>query len=486
MSDFMGNGFLGGTAEGLANLNKAMQAGHITGRDTANQNLGQEPLKVESLETVLKLLEFRQKDITLFGLLPKLKAYNTVEEYLQLKSYGDERGGFYGEGELSDVENSTYVRRAELVKYMQVTGEVTMQAQMVRSFVPAMRQEVENKMKWILRLANSSLTKADSEIVPQQFNSLYKQHQSVGTTEEYLYSTLEQYYNETTVIDLRGKSLTQYDIENGAVNVDLNYGSVSHLCAPTTVVSAVSQEYFETQRILQGGTGVSGRFGTVAKSISTTLGDVDLAADKFMARKPEKTALSAATSLKAPSAPTVGSVDLATDPLSKFTQAEEGNVFYAASAINRYGESTLTIFATPVALVAGQSVDIAVSASVGANSASGYQIYRTEATTASTAAGLTFFPIFEVSASQASAGYENAGQGKVRDRGYFMPNTEQAFLTEMSDEVLSFKELAPISKLDLAVQSMSNRFICFLFGTPIVYAPKKMVRYINIGKFQTP
>ena len=484
MNDF-GNGFLGGSAEGLASLQKAMQAGNITGRDTANQSLGQEPLKVESLETTLKLLEFRQKDLTLFSLLPKLKAYNTVEEYLQLKSYGEERGGFYGEGELSDVEDSTYVRRAELVKYMQVTGEVTMQAQMVRSFVPAMRQEVENKMKWILRLANSSLTKADSEIVPQQFNSLYKQHQSVGTSEEFIYSTLEEYYNDTTVIDLRGKSLTQYDIENGAVNVDASFGSVSHLCAPTKVISGVSQEYFETQRILQGGTGVSGKFGTVAKSISTTLGDVDLAPDKFMGRKPEKTNLSQATSLKSPSAPVVATLELVTDNLAKFGQAEAGNVFYAVSALNRYGESALTVFATPVSITEGQSVEIAMTASSGANATSGFQIYRTEVTAAATSAGLNFFPIFEVSAAQAAAGYENAGQGKVRDRGYFMPNTEQAFLTEMSDEVLSFKELAPISKLDLAVQSMSNRFICFLFGTPIVYAPRKMVRYINIGKFQS-
>jgi hypothetical protein len=44
-------------------------------------------------------------------------------------------GGFYGEGALSDVQDSTYIRRAEKIKYIQVTGEVTLQAQMVKSML---------------------------------------------------------------------------------------------------------------------------------------------------------------------------------------------------------------------------------------------------------------------------------------------------------------------------------------------------------------
>ena len=104
------DGFLGNQSEGTAELLKAMQAGQITGRDTANQSLTQEPLKVESLETTLKLLDTRMKDIKLLNKMPKLTAYNTVEEFLQLESYGSDRGGFYNEGELSDVEDSVYKR----------------------------------------------------------------------------------------------------------------------------------------------------------------------------------------------------------------------------------------------------------------------------------------------------------------------------------------------------------------------------------------
>src|SRR5690606_35889932 len=264
-------GFAGDETMGQNELIKAMQAGQITGRDTTGLSLTQEPLKVESLETALKVLEFRTQDIKLFNALPKKTAYNTVEEYLQLASYGTERGGFYDEGELSDVEDSVYIRRAEHVKYMQVTGEVTLQAQLVRSYVDAMRQEVQNKMMWILRLADRALTKGDSDVINQEFNSIYKQHQSVGTATGLLYADNHSYYNSGTVIDLRGQSIKQEHIEQAAVMVDLNYGTANSFFGPTTMVSTLSQDYYNRQRILFGAgttSAATGALGTVPTSIA--------------------------------------------------------------------------------------------------------------------------------------------------------------------------------------------------------------------------
>ena len=474
-------GFLGGEAEGQVELQKAMQAGQITGRDASGQLLTMEPLKAESLETSLKLIEFRLQDIKLWNAMPKLTAYNTVEEFLQLASYGQQRGGFYDEGELSEVEDSKYIRKSEKVKYMQVTGEVTMQAQMVRSFIDAMRKETENKMMWILRLANTSLTKADSGIIPQEFNSLYKQHASIGIGDDFLYPTFEDYYKSNVVVDLRGKSLKQTHLEDGAVAIDSNYGNIDNLFAPTTVISALSKDYYETQRILLGGN-YNGNVNTVPKVISTTLGDVKLNSDKMMKKDPEKTLANPATSVKAPSTPSTVAVALTADPLVKYATGEFGDVFYAVSAINRYGESNLTAYATAVTLAANQRPDITITPGPSAIAPTGYVIYRTKVTTANSPVGLTFYPIFKVSISQVAAGINGASAGKVGDRGYFMPDTEECFATEMIDDVLSFKQLAPLSKLDLAVLSMSRRFITFLFGTPQLYTPKKMIRYINVAK----
>lgn len=480
------DGFGGADTAGQADLIKAMQAGHVTGRDTTNLGLTQEPLKVESLETALKVLDFRTQDVKLFNALPKLTAFNTVEEYLQLDSYGAERGGFYREGELSDVVDSTYVRRAEHVKYMQVTGEVTLQAQIVRSYVKAMKAEVQNKMLWILRLADKTLTKGDADVIPEEFNSLYKQHQSVGVGTGYLYADNSTYYNSGLVIDLRGKSIKQEDIEAAAVMVDMNYGQATDFFGPTTMISTLSQDFYNRQRFFMTGNAspVTDTIGTNPDYIATTQGKIRLNSDKFMAADKARLANSNATSPAAPAAPTVSAAAIvANDVQSKYVASEAGNVFYAVSALNNKGESALGIVTTAVALVAGAAVDLTISPSAGANPASGYVIYRSKVAKAgATANDVQFYPIFKVSAANVVAGYDGAAGGKVRDRGFILPDTEQGFVAEVSEDVMSFKQLAPMSKLDLAVNAMSRRFIAFLMGTPILYAPKKFVRIINAGK----
>lgn len=475
-------------AEGFAgdDLIKAMQAGQITGRDTTGLSLTQEPLKVESLETALKVLEFRTQDVKLFNALPKKTAYNTVEEYLQLASYGSERGGFYDEGELSDVEDSTYIRRAEHVKYMQVTGEVTLQAQMVRSYVDAMRQEVQNKIMWILRLADKALTKGDADVIVQEFNSIYKQHQSVGTATGLLYADNFTYYNSDTVLDLRGESLKQEHIEKASVMVDLNYGSATDFFGPTTMVSALSQDYYNRQRILFGAGSTSvatGALGTVPTTIGTTLGNIRLNSDKFMKADEPKRVNSSATSPFAPPAPTVsGASVVSPDSQSLYQAGDAGDVFYAVSAINKKGESALTVVGTAVTLAAGSSVDLSVTATAGANPTQGYVVYRTKVTTASSPTDLLFYPIFKVSVSAAQAGYDGGSANTIRDRGMFLPDTDQGFVAQLDDEVLAYKQLAPISKLDLAILAPSRRFLVFSYGTPVLFAPRKLVRIINAGK----
>lgn len=479
-------GFMGNEDAGKAELLKAMQAGQITGRDTTGLPLTQEPLKVESLEKTLKILEMRSQDIKLYNAIPKMTAYNTVEEYIQLVSYGNQNGGFYDEGSNSVVQDSTYIRRAEKVKYMQVNGKVTLQAQMVKSYVDAMTQETKNKMMWLTRLADKALTSADSDIVPQQFNSLYKSHASVGTTQDFLYSTFEAYYNSGTVIDLRGTSLKQGHIEDGAIQVDSHYGNVDSVFAPTSVLSALTKDYFATQRIIQGGTGFNGMIGMGGlKSISTTIGDVNLMTDKFMSQDPAKNSATPSDSALVPAAATSVSVAVVASALSKYKAGEVGNVFYAVSALNAAGESNITIFATPVTLAVGFGCDITIVNGSGANVLNGYKIMRTKVTAASTPAGLDFFPIFKVSTAQIANGVNGAAAGATRDLGYFLPDTEQAFITEMSDEVLAIKQLAPLSKLDLAVTTMAREFIIFHFLCLQLSAPKKVTRYINISRTYT-
>ena len=90
-------------------------------------------------------------------------------------------------------------------------------------------------------------------------------------------------------------------------------------------------------------------------------------------------------------------------------------------------------------------------------------------------------PIFKVSAKEVAAGYDGAAEGLVRDKNRSLPGCEESFLIDNQEEVWSFKQLAPLMKMDLAVLSPATRFMLLLYGTPILYAPKKMVTFKNIG-----
>ena len=94
-----------------------------------------------------------------------------------------------------------------------------------------------------------------------------------------------------------------------------------------------------------------------------------------------------------------------------------------------------------------------------------------------------FFPLFEVSLDDVTRGYDGGGADIIRDMNRFLPDTDQSMLAQFDNEVVEFAQLAPLMKMDLAVLSPAFRFMVLLYGTPFLYAPKKLVRFINIGKF---
>ena len=215
--------------EEVAMLNKALEATDITGRQTTNlTDASGAPLKVESLERTLKHLTFRESDIVLWKNLPKKAAYNTVEEYNQLASYGADRGGFTNEGELPDEEDSIYIRRAQLVKYLGVTKSVTHQMTLVNTMVGnIMERTIKDGTLWILRKLNKSLYFGNSDIIPQEFNGLLAQQLQSDA-----WSGLDAYLNSENVIDLRGRALNEDPIETAANSIVENYGLGTELYAP--------------------------------------------------------------------------------------------------------------------------------------------------------------------------------------------------------------------------------------------------------------
>ena len=470
-----------GSMENVDQLNKALAAEDITGRDTTNLTTASgAPLKVESLEKTLKHLTFRENDIRLWKDLPKKAAYNTVEEYNQQTSYGANRGGWNREGELPEEEDSIFVRRAQLVKYLGVTKSVTHQMTLVNTMVGSiMERTIKDGTMWILRTLNQGLYFGNEKLVPEQFNGFLAQQQQSDAWASY-----DDYMNSEHVVDLRGKSLTEDAIESGANSIVENYGLATQLYAAPAVLSNFVKNFYGNKFIQPNTPALSnGIMGQRVQAFDSQFGQIGLNHDVFFKKQPSKSAASAATSTKAPATPVWDNSSPATvKPTiagSKFNSTDAGNVYYAVSAINRFGESKLAIHSTAVAAVAGCAIDLKFAAGVGTNTATAFRIYRTKVGGSATG---EFYPLFEVSVSELTAGYDGASAGVARDMNHFLPDCEQAMLVQFDNEVIEFAQLAPLMKMDLAVLSPAFRFMILLYGTPFLYAPKKMVRFVNIGK----
>lgn len=470
------------SSESLDALNKALAAEQITGRDTADLTTASgAPLKVESLEKTLKHITFREQDIRLWKDLPKKAAYNTVEEYNQQVSYGANRGGWNREGELPEEEDSIFVRRAQLVKYLGVTKSVTHQMTLVNTMIGSvMERTIKDGTLWILRTLNQGLYFGNEKIVPEQFNGFLAQQQQSDAWASYA-----DYMDSEAVVDLRGKALTEDAIESGANYIVENYGLGTQIYGPPAVLSNFVKNFYGNKFIVPNTPSLSdGIMGQRVQAFDSQFGRIGLNHDVFFKKLPAKNASSAATSQKAPNKPTWDG----TTPTkvqtsiagSKWGSTDAGNVYYAVSAINRFGESDLAIYSTAaVAAVANGAVDLKFTDGGGVNKATAYRIYRTKA--GGTATG-PFYPLFEVSLDDLTRGYDGGGAGVIRDMNRFMPDTDQSILFQFDNEVIEFAQLAPLMKMDLAVLSPAFRFMVLLYGTPFLYAPKKMVRFINIGK----
>lgn len=470
-----------GSSENVDQLNKALQAEQITGMQTQNMtDASGAPLKVESLEKTLKHITFRESDIRLWKDIPKKPAYNTVEEYNQQTSYGANRGGWNREGELPEEEDSIFVRRAQLVKYLGVTKSVTHQMTLVNTMIGSvMERTIKDGTLWILRTLNQGLYFGDEKLVPEQFNGFLAQQMRSDAWASYA-----AYMDSEVVVDLRGNALTESAIEDGANYIVENYGLGTQIYGPPSVLSNFVKNFYGNKFIVPNTPSLSdGIMGQRVQAFDSQFGRIGLNHDVFFKKNPAKNSASPATSQKAPNKPvwdtTTPAAVVTSVAGSKWAAEDAGNVMYAVSAINRFGESELAIYGTAVAAVAACAVDLKFADGGGINKATSYRIYRSFV--GGTATGM-FYPLFDVTLDDLQRGFDGGAASIIRDMNRWLPDTDQSALFQFDNEVIEFAQLAPLMKMDLAVLSPAFRFMVLLYGTPFLYAPKKMVRFINIGK----
>lgn len=474
--------------EQVENLIKAITAGDTPGGQVSGLNSGPS-LKLESLEATLKTLSYQMKMFTLYNQIGKKKAYSTAEEYQQWDNYGSESAYFIGEGELPENHDSQYQRLVEKVKYMGTTRQVTDVAMRVNTQVPNLiLQEEKAGMLYLGRGTNHFLYHGNENVVPKQFNGMYWNHKKglVGAG-----GTNLSYQASNFVKDLRGFVLQEGDV-NDAISSVVNegYGIVTDIFGPPVVFDGFVKQKYDIRRTndqeIQRGI-----YGNKVTTFTTQFGDVAVQNDIFSRKSIARFTTGDTSGKSHPKAPEAitpdGAAPLAAvaDTSTQFT-GFAGDYYYAVASVNEFGEGPLiglNAAGAALAVAATESVDLKFTITNGAYPATGFRIYRSEIDPA-TAIGVTpLYPIFDVSATERTAGYDGGAAGLVRDRNFEIPNTEMAFVVENnSDQVFSLKELSPMMKMDLALTSPTYRFMILYYITNILYAPKKVAVIKNIGK----
>lgn len=472
---------------------KAMIAGDQTGRDLNNTLTGSQALKPESLDPVLKALEFQMKQIVLLNKLPKRSVYNTVHEYLQLVKYGQNIGIFMSEGDRPENTDSQYRRKSVLTKYMGLGGKLTHQAMLVKNAdgKDPYTREVENKLLLLAKLMDMKLWEGDSTKVFTEFDGFARQHllginEIVGATDgKTAEQLLDGYFADPAIVDARGKALTETHAQEVAhAIVNDRFGEVSTLITNPTVLKDFNARFYEKQRILLGtGAPFGMSAGQSVNEIKVQFGNLPMESDVFFDRREAIAYNRAATSSKAPSTPTNGISAIApvTDTKNAFNSAFAGGYYYVICAKNQYGESAPLASNTSIQAVAStESVDLQFVDGGGSYAATSYVVYRT---TKSPANRLTakYYPLFEVSVAELAAGYDGADPTIVRDRNRFIAGTHSAIVLDPTDQMWEYIQLMPTSKIEFALTTLAKEFAVVNYGSPVLYQPGKIGRIINIG-----
>lgn len=455
-----GSGFGIASAADVENLSKALTTGDYAQADGVAAQTNGASLQVESLEGSLKALTYSDENIKLWKKISKTPAYATVEEYNQLLSYGNTNGGFVYEGELPQTQDSEYKRQATFIKFLGTTREVTHPMTLVRpAHGDVIALENKNGILWLLKQVEHALFWGNSKL-------------AADGKEGVQFDGLDAMIPNDNSIDLKGEDLQEKDINEGANLIIENYGKPTHLFLSFETLQRFSEGFFPKERVIMP-TQAGYQAGIIVNDFQTYGGPVKFDPDLFL-QKTKPLSPTGTGGNKAPTAPDAVKVELGTETDAEFAKSGAGTYAYSVTAANRFGESIPTDGDADIALTdadLGKGVKITITNSgTQVVAPEWYNVYRTEKD------GKSKYLVARVPCAKSQPSMSTSWT----DMNETMPNTYTAFMGELSSDVIVFKQLAPLMKMDLAQLGPVYRWMILLYGTPVLYAPRKWMKFRNI------
>jgi hypothetical protein len=449
-----GHGNISGPGD-IADLQKALTAGQDVNAPAVAPGVGF-PLRMESLEQTLKNLTYEMDEIKLFRAIPKVPASNTVEEFNRLLAYGEGGArsfnqGFFREGALPEEQDSTYERVTVLIKYLGVVGRVTHVANTIRAaHGNVIALETMNKTMELLRNLENSLFFGDSSVIPEQWDGIYKLV-SDGAPDN--------------VIDLRGASLTEGQLNDFLLTIRDNFGMATDAYFGTGAFGDLAKQVYDRQRFAYAP--APGVLGATVSAFQGQHGRVNLHDHVFITPGSTARASGLGKADRRPLAPTVGAPVAASNAASLFAAGDAGAYFYRVVAGNRFGLS-VPVASASVTVAAGDGVTIPLTD--GGQDTTFYEIYRTEI---GAAADTARFAV-RIPRTGATQNYVDLNEE--------IPGTTKGFVLQQNQRSFSWAQLLPMTRIPLAAIDTSVRWSQVIYGCIKMYTPAKNVVIKNIGR----
>ena len=487
----------------LASLQKALEGGQQGGAP-GYQTQGS-ALQIEDLSPVIKIVTFKEESFKLQKLLKVESCKSTLAQFDRQLDYGQFGGSAQIEGAIGQEETSSIVRVVVPMCFYSHLRRTTLVANLVATVdgKKADERASEDAAKKIAAdvefdsfrgkadFSDAGVFTGNPLAIPNLPNILGVDAQ-VRVSDSQMNShdlMLEEYGSNLSIVIACGGVLNQSVVEDAANRVKMNLGDPKTLYVDPmaksaynkTIIGAVNGAFAPVgQRLVLGGSAQTASGADLNRQFVSD-GDIKVESCRFLSGKTTWQR----TRPSAPGACSVSPGGIIDYSATVAGALANGTYRYVVTACNEAGESSpfgvgldsagqhkVVVNATP----AGTGSTKLVIQAPSSGSARFFNVYRTAASGSNKAISYRF--IGRV-AQGAGGGAAPAGGAVFVDLGNKSPGFVTGFMLE--PETMAFKELAPYSRLKLAVSELSTPEAHFRFLSLAVYEPRKNALVDNIS-----
>lgn len=466
----------GSLLDQIQGLVKALEAGNA---NAAPSTLVQgAALQVEDLSNVMHNVTYDDSHMILQKMLKVESCKSTLAQFDRQLSYGIFGGSAQLEGNIGQEETGEYVRAVVPMSYYSEVRRTTIVANMVTTVdgKKADDREASNAAKRIAGdiefdtfrgmadFSNGGVFDGNPLAIPDPSANMHGIDLQVRQS-DYLRNTRDQMFAEfgsdETVVLAAGGALTQGIIEDAAVRSTQNFGTADNLVVDPKILANYNKISHNKERIVLSGSATSST-GSDLQQQWVSNGTVKLKASRFLSGKTSPSPLRT----RAPGQPTIASATSTTTAgvVTAFVAAQ--TLPYFVTACNEVGEGPKSPVVTSTIAATGDEVVVTINHGTG--TIRWFNVYRAKAN--GSAAAAKFIGRVKVASSGSTTVFH--------DFGNKVPGFVTGYL--LQGDSMGMKELAPYSRMKLAVTDLTSPEAHFRFVCLAVYTPRFNVLIDNL------